>query len=81
MTGKNLLFFLIVDIVIPAYFLCLQVDKCSDNCFRNMIAILDHNHNLTRADQLSSNGNPYINCQLSRRTKEWVAYKRMEAKP
>ncbi|XP_070186244.1 uncharacterized protein [Littorina saxatilis] len=49
-------------------------------CIRNMIAILDHNHNLTRADQLSSNGNPYINCQLSRRTKEWVAYKRMEAK-
>ena len=47
---------------------------------RNMLAVLDYNYHLHRETRLTDEGEPYIKSQVSRRTKEWVAYKSLKEK-
>lgn len=43
---------------------------------RNMLAILDHNNHVGRAVLVREDGEPYAQAQVSRRTKQWVAYEK-----
>lgn len=43
---------------------------------RNMLAILDHNNHVGRAVRVKEDGEPYAQAQVSRRTKQWVAYEK-----
>ena len=52
----------------------------SGYCMCNMLAILDHNHNINRDVRRTALRVPIIKCQKSKRTKQWVAYKEIAAK-
>lgn len=41
-----------------------------------MLAILDHNNHVGRAVRVREDGEPYAQAQVSRRTKQWVAYEK-----
>lgn len=43
---------------------------------RNILAILDHNNHVGRAVHVREDGEPYAQAQVSRRTKQWVAYEK-----
>ena len=43
---------------------------------RNMLAVLDHNKHIGRAVRVGEDGEPYIQAQVSRRSKQWVAYQK-----
>ncbi|XP_062578022.1 uncharacterized protein LOC134239904 [Saccostrea cucullata] len=43
---------------------------------RNMLAVLDHNNHVGRAVRVTEDGQPYAQAQVSRRTKQWVAYEK-----
>nr|XP_034314958.1 uncharacterized protein LOC109618740 isoform X1 [Crassostrea gigas] len=43
---------------------------------RNMLAILDHNNHVGRTVRVREDGEPYAQAQVSRRTKQWVAYEK-----
>lgn len=47
---------------------------------RNQLAILDHNFHLDRKVNVNNDGMQQIGVWKSRRTKEWVAYTRLESK-
>lgn len=41
-----------------------------------MLAILDHNNHVGRTVRVREDGEPYAQAQVSRRTKQWVAYEK-----
>nr|XP_022306531.1 uncharacterized protein LOC111112933 [Crassostrea virginica] len=41
-----------------------------------MLAVLDHNKHIGRAVRVGEDGEPYIQAQVSRRSKQWVAYQK-----
>ena len=43
---------------------------------RNQLAVLDHNHHVSRPVQETNDGDRYTLAQFSRKTKQWVAYER-----
>lgn len=43
---------------------------------RNILAVMDHNDHLGRMPQVGDDGDSYAQAQVSRRTKQWVAYER-----
>ena len=47
---------------------------------RNMLAVIDHNHHKEREVAVGQDGAPYSQAQVSRRTKQWVAYERKRPK-
>ena len=47
---------------------------------RNMLAVMDHNYHKERDVATTPDGNPYVQGQVSRRTKMWVAYERWKVK-
>ena len=47
---------------------------------RNQLAVLDNNFHSERDQQVNSEGLPIVQAQVSRRTKEWVAYRKLTAK-
>lgn len=49
-------------------------------CIRNMLAVLDHNHHKDREAATTMDGIVSAQCQVSRRTKQWVAYERKKQK-
>eukprot|EP00105_Crassostrea_gigas_P035927 XP_019920075.1 PREDICTED: uncharacterized protein LOC105321369 [Crassostrea gigas] len=49
-------------------------------CIRNVLAVLDHNHHKDREAATTMDGIVSAQCQVSRRTKQWVAYERKKEK-
>lgn len=47
---------------------------------RNILAVMDHNNHLGRMPQVGDDGDSYAQAQVSRRTKQWVAYERKTPK-
>lgn len=47
---------------------------------RNILAVMDHNNHLGRLPQVGDDGDLYAQAQVSRRTKQWVAYERKTPK-
>lgn len=47
---------------------------------RNILAVMDHNNHLGRLPQVGDDGELYAQAQVSRRTKQWVAYERKTPK-
>ncbi|XP_033762757.1 uncharacterized protein LOC117344203 [Pecten maximus] len=47
---------------------------------RNQLAVLDHNEHQSRAPANRQDGQPSIQGQVSRRTKQWVAFQRLTPK-
>nr|XP_022333225.1 uncharacterized protein LOC111130442 [Crassostrea virginica] len=45
-----------------------------------MLAVMDHNYHKERDVATTLDGNPYVQGQVSRRTKMWVAYERRKVK-
>ena len=45
-----------------------------------MLAVMDHNYHKERDVATTPDGNPYVQGQVSRRTKMWVAYERWKVK-
>lgn len=48
---------------------------------RNQLAVLDHNMHVGRLAAMNIDGSERIQAQVSRRTKQWVAYVRLSDKP
>uniref|UniRef100_A0A8W8LSL6 Uncharacterized protein n=1 Tax=Magallana gigas TaxID=29159 RepID=A0A8W8LSL6_MAGGI len=47
---------------------------------RNILAVMDHSNHLGRMPQVGDDGDSYAQAQVSRRTKQWVAYERKTPK-
>lgn len=47
---------------------------------RNILAVMDHSNHLGRMPQVGDDDDSYAQAQVSRRTKQWVAYERKTPK-
>ena len=48
---------------------------------RNMLAILDHNHHISRGARIKKDGEKQLTAKFSKTTKEWTAYHVLNKKP
>lgn len=61
---------------------CPKANSCSYDSYRirNILAVMDHNNHLGRLPPIRDDGDSYAQAQVSRRTKQLVAFERKTPK-